>query len=901
MNAEDYEALTPREYDIFQLIGQGLSNKEIAQSLHLTLDTVKDYNTQIFSKLYVSNRTQAVLTGIALGLLPIPTLIHAQSNLPVERTPFIGREAEIVQLKQLILRDETRLLTITGPGGIGKSRLANKIAQQLSDPIKGVYHISLVNIDSAPQFIAGLSTIFRLPFSAQEEALQQLMNYLREKHFLLVMDNFEHFLAGGEILSEILAQTHHLKAFVTSRERLRLYGEIVYPIEGLPYAGEERKANDTDYSAHRLFISAARYARHNFRVTASSQVHISRICRLVEGFPLALDLAASWIHTLSVEQIAQEISKGLDILSSDTRDLDERHRSIRVVFGHSFQMLPLDLQEVFLRLSIFRGGFDYQAARVIAGVTLSALNELINKSLLYLDSTGRYQFHELIRQFGEEKLSKTQESHDQVLRQHMSYFAELLRDETAQLYSNQEKTALERLDRDADNIRYAWRNAARQQNTTLIGDCIQGMIAFFDLTCRFEEGYAYFHETFHDLEQVASPFLTARLHAALGVFGVRLSHFEEAEKHLTRSIESLYPDHPFELGASYEALGVLERNRGNLDRAITHLQQSLAIYEELRQPAYEALALMRLGDVTHMAGRGGEAQKYHDKGLAIFKALEYPRGIAAAYHNIGHVTSDTGDYNQALIHYQASLEIYESLNVPAPIALICNKLGNLYTTTGDLSEAENYFRRSYEIAVSLGNRSELITYCNNLGVIAYRHSDYDEAWNWYNKALTAAREINNRMRVGIILNNLGKLMSDQGKLNQAIELFLESTQIRREIGYLRGLIYSLVYLGDVYVKQEQIDAAWVCYLEALQLALDSEIVTCGLDVLKSIGAMMLGQQDTYGAILIHLILHHEATDALARAEAQHLLEKPDIQIPPEHHIADWVEVAKTVLDRYRHD
>jgi predicted ATPase len=323
-------------------------------------------------------------------------------NLPAQRTSFIGRADEIADLTALLDDPECSLLTLVGPGGIGKTRLAIEVARQKIDDFRdGVYFVPLApvaDVENVP-----LAVLESLSYQFQQGshgARQDVLSLLSEKHLLLVMDNFEHLLDGAGLITDILNTAPAVKILVTSREALNLQEEWVRTLTGVSYPTDGSLDRLEDYCAVQLFLDRARRMRGHFSIEADP-ANIARICALTEGMPLALELAAGWLNTLTPADIVTEIEHNLDILSTRSRDVAERHRSMRAVFCHSWCLLSPEEKTVFQRLSLFRGGFTREAAAEVASASLDVLAALVAKSLLTLSATGRYTIHELLRQYAE--------------------------------------------------------------------------------------------------------------------------------------------------------------------------------------------------------------------------------------------------------------------------------------------------------------------------------------------------------------------------------------------------------------------------------------------------------------------------------------------------------------------
>jgi predicted ATPase len=388
-----------------------------------------------------------------------PGFLAKAHHLPAEPTSFVGREKELAELLRLLTNPNCRLLTLVGPGGIGKTRLAIQAARAFQqETAQAVYFVPLQSVSSGEGLISAVVDALKFPLSGQAAPQLQLLHYLRDKTLLLILDNFEQFLgAGGALfLPDLLEAAPSVKLLVTSREVLNLQEEWLYPVQALPYPGDVDQTDDiTDYSAIQLFVERAQRVRRDFSLV-EEQTSVSRICRLVEGMPLAIELAASWTKTMPCALIAAEIERSLNFLTSKLRNLPEQHRSMRAVFDHSWALLSPEEQRVFKRLSIFRGGFRREAAEQVAGASLLNLSALVDKSLLRWDPDGRYQIHELLRQYAEEHLHDALEELADIHYLHCAYYANFLESRWAGILAGKQREVRAEITADLDNIRAAW-------------------------------------------------------------------------------------------------------------------------------------------------------------------------------------------------------------------------------------------------------------------------------------------------------------------------------------------------------------------------------------------------------------------------------------------------------------
>ncbi len=392
-------------------------------------------------------------------------------NLTPQLTPIFGRERELAEIAGYLNNPTAQLLTLVGPGGIGKTRLALQAASRCIEPAAnveprfgdGVFFVPLTTVASIggefqPSLIAALADVFKFDFQGPVHPQAQLLGYLRDKNLLLVLDNFDHLVSQARLLIDLLRLAPRVKLLVTSRMRLNLQEEWLLEVKGLdnPPSAETSAEAAACYSAVMLFVQQARRVQAGFSLTDAETPAIVRICQLVDGVPLGIELAASWMRILSCQEIASEISKSLDFLTSSWQDVPERHRSLRAVFDYSWDLLSPEEQSIFLRLSVFRGGFHREAAVKIAGVSLPVLAGLVDRSLLRRNALGRYEVHDMLRQYAEEKLEADAVACEQVHAAHCRYYAELVSAYREELKGADLTAALSALDVERENVRAAW-------------------------------------------------------------------------------------------------------------------------------------------------------------------------------------------------------------------------------------------------------------------------------------------------------------------------------------------------------------------------------------------------------------------------------------------------------------
>ena len=411
-------------------------------------------------------------------------------RLAISPTTFVGRTDEIDEITGLLKDPQCRLLTLVGPGGIGKTRLALEAVHQSQVLFPdGVFIISLAPLNQANDLLTAIAEA--TPFNFQQDSRDpstQFFDYLREKqqkHMLLLLDNFEHLMGGVEILSEILAVTENLKILVTSREALNLQEEWVRPVTGMTYPVKTNGRSLYEFSAVQLFLDRARRIQPNFD-PAEHEHSIIEICRLVDGMPLAIELAASWLSTLPPAVIADEIRQSMDILATRSRNMPERHRSIRSVFSHSWKLLSDEEREIFQKLSVFGGGFTREAAEKVAGASLHTLASLVDKSLVHLNTSGRYYLHELLRQYGAEQMEAANQTETTQLA-YCAYFLNIVHTYEQDIKGHGQIAALDAIEADFENIRRAWLLAVQYRQFEILSRAVESLHFFADMRGRYHE------------------------------------------------------------------------------------------------------------------------------------------------------------------------------------------------------------------------------------------------------------------------------------------------------------------------------------------------------------------------------------------------------------------------------
>ena len=652
---------------------------------------------------------QLVIADVPSDFPPLQTQIGPKHNLPEQLTPFVGREPEIGAVRQLLLHDGVRHVTIKGPGGMGKTRLAIEVARQEADAYAdGVRFVALAPLDSADQIVQAFLEAFDLRPASQEDPRDFLVNHLRRSDLLIVVDNFEHLLEGAPLLREIMELAPKVKILATSRERLRLRGESVFDLAGLDYADWRTVEQALSASCAQLFILGVRQLQPQFELEEADVSYLARICRLVDGAPLALLLSAAWIDVLSVGEIAAEIEASLDLLETELQDVPTRQRSIKAVFDASWNRLEVAERRLFMRLSVFRGGFTRAAGEDVAGANLRSLARLADKSLLRRDpQTGRYEIHEMLRQYGERELAAADSANQEALQVHASFFADLLAAKAEPLTSEDEAEPLDEIEADIENIRRASRFLAEAGEAELLQKSQMSLWLFHEIRCWLHPGL----ELFTDIERrlrISSngsevDLVATQFRAGRAYFTMHLGHTEEAVEIASAALDWLR-DHGYR-NESTLSLAVVGTGNLFLQNPSTALPASLELMEigdEIGSPFWAAVGLINVVGSYLAMGDLEETQRYLNERDHLLAEISGPWKMFWGQLFQSLLDEARGDLVAAKDINQALINPLRSVSFVRGMQYAHSNLGRINLVLGELDEAESNYATSLRINQQTG-------------------------------------------------------------------------------------------------------------------------------------------------------------------------------------------------------
>lgn len=629
------------------------------------------------------------------------------NNLPLQTTEFIGRKDALEEIRRLL--QDTRLVTIIGPGGIGKTRLAIEVAAEAAGPFRhGVSFISLAPISTSGAVAQAISEGIGLSLATGEAPRVQLLNYLRNRRQLLVVDNFEHVIEAANLLDSILRGAPHVKILVTSRAKLNLSGEAVYSLLGLESNNWYSIEFALKSEAVQLFLSTARQRRSDFRLEAGDMGALKKIFERVEGSPLGILLAASWVDMLPVAEISAEIEKGFDFLKVELRDLPERHHSIRAIFETTWRLLSAEERKLFAAVSVFRGGFTRQAAKNVANASLRQLAKLADKSLLSPDpESGRYTVHELLRQYGEASLQRDRDQFAVIKKAHARHYAGFMDQAWYRITHGDQPRALEDIEADIENVRAAWRYLVAEGDPRQALRMFRPLWFIYDIRGWHVAGAALFQESIEAASarpaSQALCVLEALCTGELGFFKAVLGDIDDAlilGEEATAELRELNAPNElafaighrcvglyftgqlarmkeicFEsLAASEERWNVMSAHiwianaalmEGNIDEASRHLD----VFEKLLGPVQDYWFSYYLNMLRHLISWGSgdisTSRQILEKALTNVRVINYRRGIQYSLAQLANISMALEDYPAAKRFILESLQVTEELGSTA--------------------------------------------------------------------------------------------------------------------------------------------------------------------------------------------------------------------------------------------
>jgi predicted ATPase/DNA-binding SARP family transcriptional activator len=787
------------------------------------------------------NDTEGSVHVFELNHPNLPTTVHPPLlsrtqplvNLPKLDPPFIGREQELGDLKQLVQSPSTRLITLIGPGGVGKTRLAVEFAAQVEDNFPdGVCFISFASIQDAEFIPILVADAMKFSFYGPNNHMEQLGKYLHRMKLLLVVDNFEHMrVEGARFLASLISSTQNLKFLVTSRERMNLLAESVLEVRGFPVPDSQSTEDAENFSSVRLFAQNARKTFPRFSDHHNLNA-IIRICQIVDGIPLGILLASSLVRVFSCDEIASEINKNIDFLTSSAPDLDPRHRSLNAVFDNSWKLLSEEERRILRRLSIFKSSFSAYAAREICNASPLVLSTLTDKSLLYQQSDGRFIMLNTFNQYAAARFAEAENERMTIIDKFCEFYADYCAQKSEELFSRLQRNALDDMASEIENIRTAWGLMIDTTRWDLINKSKDSLLTYHAVRGNYSQGSELFNTTLSKLRLVNRPdqgFITAYMRLYAGWMDFRRGFSVDSLKIMEECLEIFHAQgSAWDIAINLYFMAEVQRTSGLLLEAKELIQESLAQMQLSSVPGSNYVAAM----------------------------------IAHCHAILGTVFIGLNDYDQAYHYLKLSLDTHQRIGSINGSLYPLVGLGNLAFQQGEFLHSRDLYQRALDIAIEISDHRGMIQIHNNLSGVYEAIANIPDSLHHLQTALKLCQDTGDRRLTAIIKNNLAyQQLRYEGACAESIHSYRESLALFSELGDLRGIAYTSYDISKAYIKLGDLEKAWEYCLRALKIAISLDNLPLILHTLHGFAEYFASNGKPVSALRIcRLITSHPQVD-----------------------------------------
>jgi predicted ATPase/DNA-binding CsgD family transcriptional regulator len=759
---------------------------------------------------FSSNPLSSLATQRSEGSAVAPS----RSNLPPSSTSFVGREHDLAAIRARLLHPGVRLLTLTGPGGSGKTRLALEGAASLVDVFAdGVHFVDLAPVRDPALVHVTIAHSFGMRDAGDQPLLDTLRVYLQPRHLLLVLDNFEQVSAAAPLVADLLTACPAVKIAVTSREPLHLSWEHVWPVSPLALPAPDSLADPhliAQSPAVSLFVERARARQPDFTLTDVNARPVADICIRLDGLPLAIELAAARVPLLPLAAIQARLQQRLQLLTGGPRDAPVRHYTLRAAITWSYDLLDQAEQAVFCRLGVFVGGFTLEAAEAVcaedrpgdnsilpSSTMVDHLQSLLDKSLLRSDATSdgepRFRLLETIREFGLEQLAANGES-GAVQERHARFFLALAEEADQSLAERVQRVWLDRLEADYDNLCTVLDWSLTAPTGAEIGPRLATALAlFWQVRGPVSTGRAWLRWVLARVDgDACPPWMQVRVLSAASLLALLQGDFEAARRLSDQGIAlggSI--SGPSDLALCLGVRGYVACEQAQYTIAHAMLSRGLEVARDTDNARNCAWLLAGSSLLACLEGDYPRACSYGEEGLRIARERGEPYGIWMVLDTLGGVARRQGDYRLAQSHYNESLAAGRALGETWAMAASLANLGHVARALGDDEVACARYAESLQGYRELGDRRGIALTLGNLGVLAQRAGDLDRARDYLSESLATARAVGSKRFMAAALDHLAGLALARGDLPAAATGYAESLRLWTDLQDRRGLAHTL--------------------------------------------------------------------------------------------------------------
>lgn len=763
---------------------------------------------------------------------PRPDTTREIVRLPAQPTPFVGRAEEVAAIVGLLDQPSSRLLSLTGPGGSGKTRLAIRVTEQLVERghpavSDGAYFVGLAPLASPDSIGPAIGKSLGGDFYREgTEPRRQLIDYLRHKRLLLILDNFEHLLGEQAItlLADLLAELPELKLLVTSRTRLNVRGESLFPVAGMKAPSQRKGSSRTNgeatitlaevqsFSSLRLFVQTARQVKPTFELTAQNLPAVAKICQDVQGLPLAIEMAAGWIELLSPAEIAAEIDRCFDILETEARDVPARQRSIRAVFESSWQLLDDQERAMMARLSVFRGGFDRRAAEQVSGATLRNLHSLASKSWLQQNVAGRFQIHELLRQYAHEKLLFDPGEWKEANAQHAAFYTDLMVTAEREMRGPDQLAATDTVALELENISAAWAWHVEQEHFHALEPMLPGLYRYAFTRSAGEEILSLILRALKVIQADPEGPPASECAAILLTFEIRarilISYLPSYQEPVLRVWSYVEQGGGINHYAEWLLL-LVEAYTWNVDReeGVRWLTWLADEAQRIGEQWGYAFANLALADLAQADGHYEQASRFAKRAQGTFQKLGDIGMQAHCSRRLGSILWFLTDYHQAEQVLLAGRELFRATADRVGESVILQELHEMSLIAGEFERAFEYFAERRALARALDQRQMIYDSLHWESLQAVRFGDLEHARRLRLESLELAHALDDRIRLAWSMWEMGELLRVEGDLAAARHWYDDALAEFKAADQLQGIAFYHRGLGDIALTEGDFEAA----------------------------------------------------------------------------------------------